>query len=72
MSSHVDRTMALAQSEATISSPARSVSAVRIVFDAFCRSFLAYRRYEHLKQKGIPHRAAITAALGASSAPRDE
>jgi hypothetical protein len=42
--------------------------ALRIVFGATCQSFLAYRRYEHLKKKGIPHHAALTKALDTGTA----
>jgi hypothetical protein len=32
--------------------------------DAFCEGLAAYRQYEHLRSRGIPHGRAVSEALG--------
>ena len=39
-------------------------AALRTVYDALCEGLAAYRQYERLMSRGIPHDTAISAALG--------
>jgi hypothetical protein len=47
--------------------PRGTLATLRLMFGALPDSLFAYRRYEYLRTKGTPHRAAITRALGATS-----
>jgi hypothetical protein len=44
----------------------RTVAAPRIIWDALRDGLAAYRRYEHLMSRGIPHDPAAREALGLS------
>src|SRR3981189_595540 len=40
------------------------LAALRTVYDALCEGLAAYRQYERLTSRGIPHDTAIRGALG--------
>jgi hypothetical protein len=46
--------------------PRGTLATLRLMVGALRDSLFAYRRYEYLRTKGTPHRAAITRALGTS------
>jgi hypothetical protein len=62
----VDRATTFASSRAG-AAPRGSLATLRLMLGALRDSLFAYRRYEHLRSKGTPHRAAIKRALGATS-----
>lgn len=51
----------LVRPTAASSSPA--ATALRTMWDAWCEGLAAYRRYEHLRSRGVPHETAISEAL---------
>jgi hypothetical protein len=42
---------------------------LQMVMDALRESFAAYREYERLRRRGVPHDAAIRESLGVGRAP---
>src|SRR5437660_102107 len=46
-----------------------AVIALRTIYDALGEGLAAYRRYERLRSRGIPHDPAIRAALGTGRSP---
>jgi hypothetical protein len=59
----VERAISLTPENAA---PRGTLATLRLMFGALRDSLFAYRRYEYLRTKGTPHRAAITRALGTS------
>ncbi len=51
----------LVRPTAASSSPA--ATALRTMWDAWREGLAAYRRYEHLRSRGIPHETAVSEAL---------
>jgi hypothetical protein len=51
----------------TSDAPRGILATLRLTWGAVRGSLFAYRRYEHLRTKGTPHRTAISRALGTSS-----
>jgi len=64
----VDRATTFASSQ-TGAAPRGSLATLRLMCGAVRDSLFAYRRYEYLRSKGTPHRAAITRALGTPTSP---
>jgi hypothetical protein len=46
-----------------------TVAALRTMCDALREGLAAYRQYEHLRSRGIPHKTAIRQALGVGLKP---
>ena len=46
-----------------------TLTTLRSLFDALHEAFAAYREYERLRTRGIPHDAAIRKVLGAGPKP---
>jgi hypothetical protein len=62
----LDRAITFAPAQAN-AGPRASFATLWLICEAVCDSLFAYRRYEYLKTKGTPHRAAITRALGTAT-----
>ena len=48
----------------TASSSWRTARALRMIWDALHGGLAAYRQYEHLRSRSVPHDTAIREALG--------
>jgi hypothetical protein len=46
-----------------------TLATLRSIFDGLHESFVAYRAYERLRARGLPHDAAIRDALGVGREP---
>ena len=67
--SSVDQTLQEPEStgrplQPTVASCRPILTALRTIYDGFRESLAAYRQYEHLRSRGIPHDTALRAALG--------